>query len=148
MNFFTITIAAFMVLETLNVLILYFAPESRKGNGIGAFKVLAKAKKDPEVYELVKYLVYWVAGVKVIFIALLFVVLLKGNYEVQSLALIALIFSTLTFYWRMYPSIKSMDMKGLIIPKGYSKKLATMILVFIVVFGVAWIAGHLPPYAI
>ena len=54
----------FGVLEVMNVAVLYGAPGSRKGNGVGVFTAWEKSKADPEVHLLVRYLVCWVAGVK------------------------------------------------------------------------------------
>ena len=75
----TIAIIAFLVLETLNVLMLYFTPGTHRGNGLGVFNAYEKSKADAEVHALVKYLINWVAGTKLIFIALLIVILITGN---------------------------------------------------------------------
>ena len=48
-------------MEIANVLSLYFKPESKMFNGIGVFKAWEKSKEDPEVHDLVRYLVFWVA---------------------------------------------------------------------------------------
>ena len=50
---------------------------------------------------------------------------------------IALIFSILTFYSRLYPAITQMDEAGQIVPRGYTQTLALMIASFVVVFAVA-----------
>ena len=70
---------AFGVLEILNVLMLYFTPETKMGNGVGVFNAYEKSKADPEVHALVRYLINWVAGTKLIFIALLAVVVVVGK---------------------------------------------------------------------
>lgn len=127
-------IALFMVLETLNIIMLYFTPGTRRGNGMGAFSAYEKAKKDPEVFRMVQYLVNWVAGTKLIFLLLLLVILIFADQRTQFFALIALILSVSTFFWRLYPIIKSLDADGLVIPKGYSRTLAMMIGGFLFVF--------------
>ena len=72
MNLITLIIViVFLVMEVLNVLTLYFSPGSKTANSAGIFKAWEKSKNDPEVHDMVKYLVYWVAGTKVIFISLL-----------------------------------------------------------------------------
>ena len=124
----------FVFLEGSNVFILYFFPLSRKGNGVGVFNAYEKSKEIPEVHALVKYLVNWLAGKKLIFIALLLVILVKGDESTQFYSLIALILSVATFFWRLYPLIKSMDVQNQITPKGYSKTLAIMIGAFVLVF--------------
>lgn len=130
----TIAILAFLVLETLNVIILYFTPTSKKGNGLGVFNAYEKSKEIPEVHALVKYLINWVAGTKLIFIALLIVIIIKADESTQMLSVTALILSILSFYWRLYPSIKKMDKEGQLNPKGYSKTLGIMIFGFVTVF--------------
>jgi hypothetical protein len=134
MNILTIVIIVFIFLEVLNVLMLYFTPGTKKGNGVGIFNAYEKAKKDPEIYAFVKYLINWVAGTKLIFIALLIVILFTGSDETKLFSVIALIITILSFYWRLFPAIKKMDNVDQINPKGYSKTLAIMIATFIGVF--------------
>ncbi len=129
-----IAIFAFIVLETLNVIVLYFKPSSKLGNGVGVFNAYEKSKENPEVHALVKYLINWVAGVKLIFIALLIVILYKADAETQYLTVIALVLSVATYFWRLGPMIKKMDENGEITPKGYSKGLSIMILSIVVIF--------------
>ena len=71
----TVAIGLFGLLELMNVAVLYFPPGSRKANGVGVFAAWEKSKADPELHQFVRYLVYWVAGTKLIFLALLAVVL-------------------------------------------------------------------------
>ena len=139
MTILTIAIIAFLVLETSNVIMLYFTPGTRRGNGQGVFNAYEKSKADAEVHALVKYLINWVAGTKLIFIALLIVILITGNNTTKLFSVAALILTIFTFFWRLYPAIKTMDSKDQISPKGYSKTLGWMILVFLIVFAVAMI---------
>ncbi len=92
MNFLSAVMVGFIVLETLNVGMLYFTPGTRKGNGMGVFKAYEKAKADPEIFALLSYLVNWVAGTKLIFIALLLVILFTGDTNTQVFSIFALIF--------------------------------------------------------
>lgn len=46
---------------------LYFTPGTHRGNGLGVFNAYEKSKSDSEVHSLVKYLINWVAGTKLIF---------------------------------------------------------------------------------
>ncbi|MCP4422370.1 MAG: hypothetical protein GY805_37655 [Chloroflexi bacterium] len=87
MTILSIAIILFILLESLNVLTLYFNPGSQMGNGLGVFNAWEKSKSDPEMHQFVRYLVFWVAGAKLIFIALLIVILLgvwvtKPRYRV------------------------------------------------------------------
>lgn len=132
--FTTIVIVAFMLLETTNVLALYFAPGSRYANAVGVFNAWERSKQDPQVHDLVRYLVYWVAGAKLIFLALLGLIVWIGSAEMQRMALVALALATLSFYWRLFPLIRKQDQQGLISPKNYSLVLAGMIAVFIAAF--------------
>jgi len=129
-----IIILAFIFLELSNVVMLYFAPGSKKANAIGVFASWEKSKQNPEIHEFVKYLVYWVAGSKLIFICLLIGIIIFGEREIQQFSLIALAVATLTFYWRLFPLIRKMDMRGEISPKNYSMILGIMIFVFIIAF--------------
>lgn len=137
MDILSIVIVIFLVLETSNVLMLYFTPGTRRGNGLGVFNAYEKSKADPEVHALVKYLINWVAGTKLIFIVLLIVILFTGDSNTRFLSVIALIVSIFTFFWRLYPAIRNLDRAGQITPKGYSKTLGLMIFGFIAAFSVA-----------
>lgn len=137
MTVLSITITVFIVLETLNIILLYFAPGSKKGNGVGVFTAYEKSKAYPEIHAFIKYLINWVAGTKLIFIALLLVVLITGSGTTKLLAVAALIPSIATFYWRLYPAIRRMDKQDSISPKGYSKTLLAMITVFLLGFTAA-----------
>ncbi len=139
MNILSIAIIVFLVLETSNVIMLYFTPGTRRGNGLGVFDAYEKSKKDPEVHALVKYLINWVAGTKIIFIALLIVVLITGDNTTKLLSVGALILTILSYFWRLHPAIKTMDHQGLITPKGYSKTLGIMIIGFMATFALAMI---------
>ena len=134
MNVLTIGIIIFIILELMNVGMLYFKPGSKLGNGIGVFNAWEKSKENEEIHELVKYLVYWVAGTKLIFITLLIVIIITGTWITQLLSVIVLILSILTFFWRLYPIMRKMDKKDQINPKGYSKTLGIMIAAFILMF--------------
>jgi len=139
MDILSIGIVLFIVLETLNIFMLYFTPNTRRGNGIGVFNAYEKSKAYPDVHALVKYLINWVAGTKLIFIGLLIVILIMGNSTIKIFSVIALIFSILTFFWRLYPAIRNMDKTDQITPKGYSKTLGIMIAGFIAIFAVTLI---------
>lgn len=143
MNFITIALLAFVVLEFLNVIILYFAPESDKGNGLGVFKAFEKSKEIPEVHRLVKYLVNWVAGTKLIFIALLLVIVFRADDTTQYISVFALVLSILSFFWRLFPLIKTMDKDKQIQPAGYSKTLGWMIVGMVLVFVLVLILTYL-----
>ena len=137
MNVLSIAIVVFILLESLNVLTLYFNPGSRMGNGVGVFNAWEKSKSDPEMHQFVRYLLFWVAGTKLIFIALLIVILVSAGESTQLLTVIAMIASISSFFWRLFPIIKSLDADGNITPSGYSKTLGMMIAGFIGIFAVA-----------
>jgi hypothetical protein len=135
MDIISIAIIAFGILETLNVVILYFAPGFTKGgNGVAVFNAWEKSKSDPELHAFVSYLVNWVAGTKLIFLALLGVIVVLGSPVIRLAAVAALVFSIATFYWRLFPIIRRMDKSGWITPAGYSKTLGWMIAGFLGVF--------------
>lgn len=127
-------IILFIVLESANVFILYFFPKSNKGNGVGMFNAYERSKKDPEMHYFIKYLIYWVAGSKIIFIALLIVILMQGDEKSMVYAAVAMIISISTFFWKLFPLIKTMDANNQISPKGYSRTLSMMIVLFMAMF--------------
>jgi hypothetical protein len=142
MDLLSIVLIAFGTLELTNVLMLYLRPGTRRGNAVGVFNAYEKSKADPEVHALVNYLVNWVAGSKLIFIVLLIGIVLTGGTTTKFFTVIALIFSILTFFSRLYPAIKQLDEAGQITPHGYSRTLAIMICSFLGVFAAA-LAGYL-----
>jgi hypothetical protein len=129
-----ILIVVFIFLELSNVVMLYFAPGSKKANAIGVFDSWEKSKQYPEIHEFIKYLVNWIAGSKLIFIFLLVGILIIGEREIQRVSLVALAIATLSFYWRLFPRIRKMDKRGEISPKNYSVILGIMIFIFIIAF--------------
>ncbi|HAE23391.1 MAG TPA: hypothetical protein DCG47_13890 [Spirochaetaceae bacterium] len=140
MSLLDIALIIFVVLETLNVVLLYKMPSSTRGNAVGVFKAFGKTREDPGVAAFVDYLISWVAGTKLIFIVLIIGVLLAGSPEIKVYSGIALVFSIMTFYSRLYPALKRMDKEGQLDPRGYSRTLAIMIGGFILVFAVAVLA--------
>jgi len=130
-----------MVLEFSNVLALYGKPDFKYANAVGMFKAWDKSKEDPDMHDFVKYLVNWVAGTKLIFIFLLAVILIFGDDKTQTYAMLALILSILTFYWKLYPLIKKMDKNNQIDPKNYSKTLGLMILAFVLAISTAFVVS-------
>ena len=83
--FIQIVLVAFMLLEFLNVLALYFAPGSKYANAVGVFTAWEQSKRDPALHAFIQYLVNWVAGVKLIFLALLGLIVVVGDAELQRL---------------------------------------------------------------
>ena len=132
-----IAIIAFIILETGNIMMMYFLPDSKMGNGVGVFKAWEKSKTDPEIHNFTKYMVNWVAGTKVIFILLLIVFLVWGDDKTLPFVGVAMTLSIATFFFRLFPIMKDMDQKGQVDPKGYSKTLRWMILGMILVFSAA-----------
>jgi hypothetical protein len=134
-------ILAFMLLEFSNVFALYFAPGSKYANAVGVFLAWEKSKQNPEIHSFVRYLVFWVAGAKLIFLFLLGALVLFGDSDLQRIGLVALCVATLSFYWRLFPLIRKMDRNEQVTPKNYSIVLGVMIAVFIVLFALAAIVG-------
>lgn len=141
MNIISIVIIIFIILEFMNVSMLYFKPGSKMGNGIGVFKAFEASKENESIHALIKYLVYWVAGTKLIFIGLLLVILFTGSQTTKIWTGLVMVISICTFYWRLYPIMKALDEKNQITPKGYSKTLAYMIAGFIFMFLLALIVS-------
>ena len=134
-----IVLLVFMAFEAANVIALYLAPGAKVANAVGVFTAWEKTKQDPDVHAFVRYLIYWVAGAKLIFLALLAVILLFGDLTTQRMSVLALALATLSFYWRMFPLIRNMDRKGQLEPENYSQILGVMILVFVAAFLTAFL---------
>ncbi len=136
MNVSQIGILIFIIIECLNVLMLYFKPDSKIGNGVGVFNAYHDSIKEDKTKDFVKYLINWVAGAKLIFIMIGIVVIIFGDDLTQLFTVVALIISILSFYWRLFPTIKKLDKRDEISPKGYSKTLNYMILSFVIGFSI------------
>lgn len=141
MDILSIAILVFIVMESSNVAILYFWPGSQLGNGVGVFNAFHDSESE-EQKLFSSYLVNWVAGVKLIFIFLLAVILAIGTETVRMWAVVAMILSIATYFWRLHPIIKKLDVMGCITPKGYSKALGWMIRGFMLMFTAA-LAVHI-----
>lgn len=134
-----ISIIIFCIMELGNVLILYFKPDSKLGNGVAVFDAWKDVKENKNLDLFAHYMAYWVAGVKLIFIFLLLVVLLTGNETTKIWAVVAMIISIATYFWKLHPIIKKLDSLNKISPKGYSKTLGLMISGFLLMFSTALI---------
>ena len=136
MDILLIAILIFIIMESANVAILYFWPGSRLGNGVAVFNAYFHPGSE-EQRLFTSYLVNWVAGVKLIFIFLLAVILAIGTEQIKLWAVVAMILSIATYFWRLHPTIKKLDAMGCIPPKGYSKALGWMIAGFLIMFTLA-----------
>ena len=141
MDLLSIAIIVFIIMESANVAILYFRPGSRLGNGVAVFNAYFSPGSE-EQRLFTSYLVNWVDGVKLIFIFLLAVILIIGTEQVKLWAVVAMILSIATYFWRLHPTIKKLDAMGCITPRGYSKALGWMITGFLIMFTLALI-GHI-----
>ena len=141
MDLLSMAMIIFIIMESANVAILYFWPGSRLGNGVGVFHAYSNPESEEQrLFD--SYLVNWVAGVKLIFIFLLAVILVIGTEQVKLWAVVAMILSIATYFWRLHPTIKKLDAMGCITPKGYSKALGWMITGFFIMFTLA-LLGYL-----
>ena len=136
MSILSLAILIFILMESANVAILYFWPGSQLGNGVGVFHAFHNPGNE-EQRLFSAYLVNWVAGVKLIFIFLLAVILAVGTEQLRMWAVVAMILSIATYFWRLHPIIKKLDAMGCITPKGYSKALGWMIAGFLMMFAAA-----------
>ncbi len=134
MNILDIAIILFVIMETANICILYFAPDSRLGNGVAVFDAWEGSKEDENMHLFARYMANWVANAKLIFIALLLVVLFTGSELTKIFAVVAMIASIAAYFWRLHPIMKALDEKGMITPKGYSKALLGMIAGMLIMF--------------
>ncbi len=134
MNILEIAILIFIIMESANVAILYFATDSRLGNGVAIFDYWEESKEQEDAHLFASYMAYWVAGTKLIFIVLLLVILLVGDATIQMYGVGAMILSIASYFWKLHPIVKKLDAMGKITPKGYSKALGMMIAGFLIMF--------------
>ena len=144
MSLVVVAIDAFLFLELGNIFMLYFKKDSTMANGLGTLKAWEKSKSDPAVNDLVKYLANWVAGTKIFFVSLLTVIVIFGPPELYSWVLLAMIISIATFYVGLYPTVRKIDSEDMLTAKGYSKTLAGMITIFIIVFVILYLWLQFP----
>lgn len=133
MSVLDLSLTGFIIIETFNVLSLFFFPEFKYANGIAIFSALEKSKKDKEISNIIKYLTYWVASSKVIFIFLLTLILFSSDINFKANAALILSLGISIFYLKLFPLIRKMDRNNEITPSGYSKVLVAIILSFIVI---------------
>jgi len=138
-NAISIVLIGFDILESTNVIALYFFPESRYANSVGVYKAYEQSKQDPVVHDFVRYLVNWVAGTKLIFLLLLLVILFTADTEGLFFTGLAMAVAVSSFFWRLFPLVRRMDREGQIEPAGYSKLLGVMIAAMALIFVVATI---------
>ena len=136
-NILRLAILIFTVMELSNILIMYFKPNFKYGNSMNTFRQWYKAQEKEPERLFVKYMVNWVANCKLIFLALLVVVMLFGNAAITVGAVIATIASIGIYFVSLHPIIKKLDDMGEIQPKGYSKTLAGTISAFMLMFSAA-----------
>ncbi len=132
-----LAIILFIIMESANVLILYFKPEFKYGNGVAVFKQWEKSKANEDEHLFAKYMTSWVAGSKLIFIALLIVIVMYGNEEIKVFSVIAILISIASYFFRLRGIVTKLDQRGMIQPKGYSTTLTMMICGFLVMFALA-----------
>lgn len=129
-----VLVGLFLLMESANVLALYVRPGSQRFNAVGVFAGWQHSQADPELRDFVRYLVFWVAGTKIIFIALWLVILLTAAPDTQVAASAVMIPAIATYFWRLHPLARGMDRQGQMHPPGYSRALAMMIVGILGIF--------------
>jgi hypothetical protein len=127
MSAIQVSLVAIMVVEILSVLELYFLQDRCIFNGVAMFKVCVLTRKDPELFGMVRYLVNWIAGVKLIVIGLLGVIVFTSPENTIMYAAISLVITIASFFWRMFPAVRLFDDAGLIEPAGRARVLGWMV---------------------
>ncbi|MFI3175534.1 MAG: hypothetical protein R3Y53_10115 [Bacillota bacterium] len=137
MNILDVAILLFVLMESMNIIMLTFFPDSKIGNAIGVFNPWFSLKENESNELFAKYMVNWVASTKLIFIMLLLAIYFQGSESLKVVTMVVMIFSILAYFFRLHPTIKKLDALGEITPIGYSKILGLMITGFILMFAVA-----------
>lgn len=130
-------IIIFILMESMNVAVLYFKPHLTAGNGVGVFKGFHLAQSNSHERLFVKYLINWIANAKAIFIFLLSLILFMGTESLKLYTCIGMVFSIALYFVTLHPLIKQLDVADMISPKGYSKGLGYMIAGFMAMFSLA-----------
>jgi hypothetical protein len=100
---------------------------------VGVFNSFVN-QEDEGTKDLMTYLIYWVAGTKVIFISLLVVIIFFGSELLKQVTTIVLTASIGLFYLKMYPLVQKIERDGGISTKNYSRNLAIIIGIFMLGF--------------
>ena len=127
MNALQVTLLVFVIVETLNMLELYFLQNNCKFNGACIFSGWERSKADPEVHALMCYLVNWLAGIKMIVVGLLLVLIFTAPEQTLVMATVALFLTTASYFWRMRPMLQAADNAGQVTPRGHAKRLSIMV---------------------
>lgn len=85
---------------------------------MAVFKQWAESQQDEKQRLFVKYLVNRVADCKLIFIALLLVVVFFANEQVKIFAVVAMIVSIAMYFVSLHSIIRKLDKQGQITPQG------------------------------
>jgi len=120
-------ILIFVVLELMNVIILYIRPDFPYGNSMASFKSWQQSQENENTRLFASYMVKWVANCKLIFVVLLLVIVFFGSDTIKVYSITASILSIGVYFITLHPFIKKLDAMGEINPKGYSKTLSYMI---------------------
>lgn len=127
MSALQICLLVFAGIETLSVLELYFLQDRCMFNGAAMFSGWEISKEVPEVHGMVRYLVNWVAGMKLIVVSLLVVLALTAPTLTLLYVGITLALTVGAFFWRMFPLAHKFDTYGFINPKGRAKTMGLMV---------------------
>ena len=127
MLFLKIFMGIFIVIETLNILELYFDQDRDVFHGVSFFTGWEKSKENEECNLLLQYFVNWVAGIKLIVVMVLGVLIFMASDQVLIGVAIVLVVAIASFYWRMWPLLVKMNRKGYIIPGNRSTQLMVML---------------------
>ena len=128
MSAIQVTLLVFVLIEILSIMELYFMQDRCVFNGASVFSGWEISKEVPEVHGMVRYLVNWVAGMKLIVVGLLSVLVFTAPAQILLYCAIAMVAAISSFFWRLYPQIRKYDQAGLVEPQGRSKKLGIMVL--------------------
>ncbi len=134
MGILDIVLLIFIALETANVLIIYLNPDFKYGNGLSVFRQWEELRKEESSGLFVKYMANWVAGCKVIFIALVLIIVFTADEFTKICTVAALVPTISLYYIKLHPIIKRIDDMGQLRPQGYSKTLVFTISGFVLMF--------------
>ncbi len=128
-----IPIIIFVVLELLNVTLLYYKPDFEHGNSMAVFKnFIYPINESVNLFN--RYMVNWVGNSKLIFIALLVMIVIMGEDDMLVVTNMLLVIMIGAYFTRLAPIMKELDNGDHLTSKGYSKQLNLTILIFMLMF--------------
>jgi len=142
-KYFLIGFSIIELLDVLNIYLLYFKKlQGKEHPFVGVFNPSFDLIKTKNELNLVKYLSYWVANCKLLLSCLVLGIAFYGSKKLQVITCLIISLGSLLFYYKLYPLMKEMGVRGMINPVDYYKILNGMMIAIIVVFFIIFLINR------